>query len=75
MVDTHEGGSAGGLMTGISKRSLEIYKKIPLKGEITAEELAEDGMELSEVMTELISLELIGCVTLLPGDRVRRKLI
>ena len=56
------------------KHELAIYKKIPIKGSVSIDDLVDSEYNLREVMRVLLSLEMKGCVRLLPGDAVERKL-
>ncbi len=56
------------------KKELALYKKIPLEGSAPIDGLVDSEMNLREVMRILLSLEMKGCVKLLPGDAVERKL-
>lgn len=55
-------------------KTFSIYKKIPLSGDCSVESLADSEISLRDVMKALLSLEVGSFVTMLPGDRVSRKI-
>lgn len=57
---------------GFDKNVLALYKKIPLNGECSVDELVDDVHSLRSVMQGLLQLEIARFVTMLPGDRVKR---
>ena len=59
--------------TDFDKKSLKIYKKIPANEACSLESLVDDDMNLREVMSHLLKLEIGGFVRLLPGEMVTRK--
>lgn len=58
---------------GIDKECLRIYKKIPLTGTCDVDSLEEDGIPAYKLMKQLVKLETVGMITLLPGNLVERK--
>jgi DNA processing protein len=56
------------------KKTIAIYKKIPLDSGCALEELVDDNLSLRDIMSGLLRLEIAGFVTMLPGDRVKRNL-
>lgn len=59
--------------TAFNSKTFEIYKNIPVLGECPIESLVNSENDLRDVMKCLLSLEMGGFVTMLPGDRVSRK--
>lgn len=55
-------------------RTFNIYKRIPTSGECSVESLMDSETTLRDVMRALLSLEMGSFVTMLPGDRVSRKI-
>ena len=55
------------------KKSLLIYKRIPLSGSCSLESLVDEDNDLREVMKYLLKLEVGGFIKLLPGEMVSRK--
>ncbi len=55
-------------------KTFNIYKKIPTIGECSVESLMDSDTTLRDVMRALLCLEMGSFVTMLPGDRVSRKL-
>ncbi len=55
------------------KISMKIYKKIPMSGDISLEELPDDETDMREVMKALLKLEMGGFIKMLPSERVARK--
>ena len=60
--------------TAFTKEVFAIYKKIPTVGDCTIESLADNEHDLRAVMKSILKLEMARFVTLLPGERVMRKL-
>ena len=59
-----------GLLDDITKR---IFKSLPYDRSVTLDELVDEGVEVSTVITSLTMLELYGLVTSLPGGLYIRK--
>ena len=59
---------------GLSRKAMDIYKKIPLNGSCSVESLVDDEIGLRDVMKELLKLEINHFVVMLPGEMVSRKL-
>ena len=59
-------------LSAFDKTAVEVYKRIPIDKDCLVESLIGDGIELPKVMTSLLKLEVMGMVTMLPGDRVKR---
>ena len=55
------------------KKSLEVYKRIPMSDSCTLESLVDENTNLREVMKCLLKLEMGGFVVMLPGEKVSRK--
>ena len=53
---------------------LRVYKLIPIEGDCVVESLVCDGFDLMKVMMILLKLEVLGFVSMLPGDRVKRNI-
>lgn len=51
----------------------KIYERIPEGDSLDVEELLDVGMPMPAVMRELVKLELLRLVEMLPGERVKRK--
>lgn len=64
--------SASPDMSGLDKRAIEIYKRIPIGEECVIESLVSDDLSLRDIMRGLLKLEMGRFVTMLPGERVRR---
>ncbi len=58
----------------VDAKTLALYKKIPISGEILVNSLIDETHSLKDVMQGLLKLEMLKFVTMLPGDRVSRKL-
>lgn len=58
----------------IDKEAIRIYKKIPLDCAISITELEDENTGSAAVMSSLLKLELSSFVTILPGDKVMRKM-
>ena len=59
-------------MSGLDKRAIEIYKRIPIGEECVIESLVSDDLSLRDIMRGLLKLEMGRFVTMLPGERGRR---
>lgn len=59
-------------MASFDKRTVDLYKKIPMDSDCSVEELIDENYSLREVMATLLRLEIARFVTMLPGDRVKR---
>ncbi len=57
----------------IDKHALELYKKIPADPGCYVESLICDEIGLRDVMRIVLKLEMLGFVTMLPGEKVKRK--
>lgn len=53
---------------------LALYKKIPIEGDVSIDDLADGEHSLRDVMQGLLTLEISNFVTMLPGDRVKRNI-
>ena len=53
--------------------ALKVYKRIPEGAECSYESLAGDGVTISDVATAVLKLQIMGFVTVYPGDFVSRK--
>jgi len=60
------------VMDGFDAETLEIYKRIPQKGECTIESLVDSKLSLRKVMKGLLRLEMGRFVVMLPGEKVKR---
>ena len=58
----------------LSEDMLRVYKLIPIEGDCVVESLVCDGFDLMKVMMILLKLEVLGFVSMLPGDRVKRNI-
>ena len=58
--------------SAFDKRTVQLYKKIPMDSDCSLEELIDENYTLREVMQILLRLEIARFVTMLPGDRVKR---
>ena len=56
------------------KKTVEIYKRIPIDTECSVEDLIDENYALRDVMQGLLKLEIARFVVMLPGDRVKRNL-
>ena len=56
----------------LDKVTSALYSKIPKGEAVFVESLVSDGIELPKIMSSLLRLEVLGLVTMLPGDRVKR---
>lgn len=54
------------------KRTVEIYKKIPINSDCSVEDLIDENYTLRDIMQGLLKLEIARFVVMLPGDRVKR---
>ncbi len=63
------------ILSRLGKSVFDLYKKIPINSDCQIEELVDDVHTLREVMQGILSLEIAGFATMLPGDRVKRKLM
>ena len=61
------------ILSTLGKSTFELYKKIPVDSDVSVEELIDELHSLREVMKGILALEIGGFVTMLPGDRVKRK--
>ena len=61
------------ILSTLGKSTFDLYKKIPVDSDISVEELVDGVHSLREVMQGILALEIASFVTMLPGDRVRRK--
>ena len=59
--------------SNFEKKSLLIYKRIPLSGCCSLESLVDEDNDLREVMKYLLKLEVGGFIKLHPGEMVSRK--
>lgn len=59
-------------LKNFNKDTVALYKKIPLDSDCSIEELVDSQHSLPSVMQNLLTLEIAGIVTMLPGDRVKR---
>lgn len=57
-----------------NNKTFNIYKRIPTVDECSVESLVDSETPLRDVMSALLNLEMGGFVTVLPGDRVSRKI-
>lgn len=55
------------------KTALAVYKRIPVSGDVSLEELTDSEINLRQVMKALLKLEMGGFIRMLPADRVTRK--
>ena len=55
------------------KTALKLYKKIPLNGECSIENLVDEETALRDVMKALLKLEMNKLIVMLPGEMVSRK--
>ena len=53
--------------------ALKVYKRIPEGAECSYESLCGDGITISDVATAVLKLQIMGFVTVYPGDFVSRK--
>lgn len=60
--------------SGIDAKLLALYKKIPASESVEMNSLVDREHSLKDVMQGILKLEMMRFVTLLPGDRVERKL-
>ena len=75
---TEVGEQSGSLLeekvaTAFDKKILELYKRIPLGEGCAIERLMSEDCGVRDVMQGLLKLEIGGFVTMLPGERVKRK--
>ena len=61
------------LCQGFDATSIKVYKRIPEGAECSYESLAGDGITISDVATAVLKLQIMGFVTVYPGDFVSRK--
>lgn len=61
------------VQSSFDKQTLELYKRIPIGDGCAIERLMCEGCGVREVMQGLLKLEIGGFVTMLPGERVKRK--
>ncbi len=59
---------------GFDKSAIEIYRKIPLEGEIAINALVDGENTLRDVMRALFKLDVGKFIVMLPGEKVKRKL-
>ena len=57
----------------LTEAQRKLYERIPEDDSLDVEELLDVGMPMPAVMRELLRLELLRLVELLPGERVKRK--
>lgn len=55
-------------------KTFNIYKKIPINGDCSVESLLDADNTIRDVMRCLLSLEMGEFITMLPGERVSRKM-
>ena len=60
------------LLKKFNKDTVALYKKIPTDSDSSIEDLVDTEHSLPFVMQNLLTLEIAGIVTMLPGDRVKR---
>ena len=72
--DEHQFTASHGL-SGFSKEQMAIFKRIPPNGDCAIESLLLDGMSMNTLMRYLLKLEMQKFIVILPGDRVRRKVL
>ena len=53
--------------------ALKVYKRIPEGAECSYDSLTGDGVTISDVATAVLKLQIMGFVTVYPGDFVSRK--
>jgi DNA processing protein len=61
-------------ISSFDKKTLALYKKIPLGEEISIESLVDSDTSLRDVMRLLLKLEMSRFVTMLPGEKVKRNI-
>ena len=61
------------ILSTLGKSTFALYKKIPVDSDVSVEELVDELHGLREVMQGILALEIASFVTVLPGDRVKRK--
>ena len=61
------------VLSTLGKPALALYKKIPVDADVSVEELIDEVHGLRDVMQGILALEIASFVTMLPGDRVKRK--
>ena len=59
-------------MSGFDRITASVYEKIPQDTDCQIDSLVEEGLTLREIMSALLRLEVANCVSMLPGDRVKR---
>ena len=72
-VDTKEEKAEEARFTDLDPTLLKIYKKIPEGKECLIEALVDDELSLRAVMKGLLKLEIGRFITMLPGEKVKRK--
>lgn len=60
--------------SSFDKVAIDIYKRIPTDGDCPIESLITEELSLRDIMKHLLKLEMGHFVTILPGERVQRKL-
>lgn len=60
--------------SSLSPKVFGIYRKIPIDKECQTDFLVDENTTLRDVMSGLLTLEMLGFVTMLPGDRVKRNI-
>lgn len=60
-------------LPAFDKKTLAVYKRIPLGAEVEIESLVDSEMNLRDVMKAILKLEMASFVVVLPGERVARK--
>ena len=61
------------IMAGFDAAAIKVYKRIPEGAECSYESLTGDGITISDVATAVLKLQIMGFVTVYPGDFVSRK--
>ena len=61
-----------GVVSTLDSSCAGLYKKIPPNSDCSIDELVDGEHNLREVMQGILKLEILGVITMLPGDRVKR---
>lgn len=60
-------------LPALSPSEEQIFRLIPKEGSVTADELTESGLAVSDILITLTTLEIKGVIESLPGNQYRRR--
>lgn len=69
---TRAEGASEQTLAAMTEAQRRLYERIPADDSCDVEELCETGLSMPAVMRELLALELLRCIEMLPGERVKR---